>query len=100
MRAFPPRGSVLRKRCRRRVKPRYGCRDNAYGSGQYRLDDVTRDVGQPVVAAAVAIGELLMVDAHEVQDRGVQVVNVHLVLDGMPTELVGGAVCHAPLDAA
>ncbi len=43
-------------------------------------NDVAVDVGQAVVAAAVAIGQPLVVEAHQVQDRRVQVVDVDLVL--------------------
>ena len=39
-------------------------------------------VGQAEVAAAVAVGQPLVIEAHQVQDRGVQVVDVHAVLDG------------------
>ena len=57
-------------------------------------------VGQAEVAAAVAVGQPLVIQAHQVQDRGVQVVDVHAVLDGLHAELVGGAVDDAALDAA
>ena len=61
-------------------------------SGQDVPDHVAVNVGQAVVAAAVAVGQLLVVEAHQVQDRRVQVVDVDLVLDGVPAELVGRAV--------
>ena len=54
-------------------------------------------VGQAEVAAGVAVGELLVVEAQQVQDRGVQVVDVDLVLHGLEAELVGGAVDVAAL---
>src|SRR5205814_5596607 len=54
----------------------------------------------PVIAPAVAVRQLLVVDAHEMEDGGVQVMDVDLVLDGVPAELVGGAVNDAALDAA
>ena len=41
-----------------------------------RLDDLAVDVGQPHVAAAEAVGQPLVVDAQEVQHRGVQVVDL------------------------
>ena len=41
-----------------------------------------------------------MVEAQEVQNRGVQVVDVDGLLDGRVAELVGGAVDLAALDAA
>ena len=50
------------------------------------------DVGQAEVAAGVAVGELGVVEAEQVQDRGVQVVDVDLVLDGVVAVVVGLAV--------
>ena len=50
------------------------------------------DVGQAEVAAGVAISELLVVEAHQVQDRGVQIVDMNRLLGGFEAELVGGAV--------
>ena len=44
---------------------------------------------QAEVAPGVAEGELGMVQAHQVQDRGVQVVEVDLVLDAVIPVLVG-----------
>src|SRR5262245_14321249 len=64
-------------------------------SRQNLLHDPAVDVGEPVVATAVTIGEPLVIEAHEVQDRRVQVVDVDLALQGMPAKLVGGAV-HVP----
>ena len=57
------------------------------------------DVGQAVVAAGVAVGETLVVEAEEVQDRRVEVVDVDFVLDGSEAELVGGSVGRASLHA-
>jgi len=51
-------------------------------------------IGQPEVAAAEAEREPLVVNAHQVQDRGVQIVNMHPVLDGRETEFVRGPVPH------
>ena len=49
-------------------------------------------VGQAEVSAGVAVGEPGVVEAQQVQDRGVQVVDVDGFLDGPVAELVGGAV--------
>src|SRR6266699_6494949 len=57
-------------------------------------------VRQPEIAASVAVGELLVVEAHELQNCGVQVVNVNFVLDGLEAELVGGPVGLPAFDAA
>ena len=57
-------------------------------------------IRQSIIAAAEAIGQFFVVDAHQVQDGGVQVVDVDFVVLGVPAEFVGGAVCHAAFDAA
>ena len=61
-------------------------------SGQNRADHFAAHVGQPEVAALEAVGQPRVVDAQQVQDRGVQVVDVDRVLDGGVAELVGLAV--------
>ena len=53
-----------------------------------------------MIAAAVEISQQLMVHAHQVQDGGVQVVDVDFVLDSGVAEVVGTADYLAPLDAA
>ena len=35
------------------------------------VDDVARDISESEITAAVLVGELLVVDPHEVEDRGV-----------------------------
>src|SRR5262245_48152898 len=73
------------------------------GPRQLRHDlphDLPMHIGQPEVAAAVAEGELLVVEADEVEDGGVEVVDVDAVFDGLVAEFVGGAVDVAALDAA
>ena len=62
--------------------------------------DVTVHIGQSTVNSVVAHGELLVVDAQLVQDRGVEVVDADGVLDGRVTEVVGPAVTRTALDAA
>ena len=57
-------------------------------------------VGQPAVDAVVAEGQLLVVDAEQVQHRGVHVVAVGRVLGGLVRPLVARAVGDAALDAA
>ena len=43
------------------------------------FDDTALDVGQAVVAALEAVGEPLVVEAEQVEDRGLEVVDVDLV---------------------
>ena len=49
------------------------------------------------IAALVAIGNLLVVEPQQVQQRGVEIVHMHRVLDDMKTEVVGLAVDETPL---
>ena len=57
-------------------------------------------VGEPEVAATVAVGEFRVIESEQVQHRGLQVVHVHRLLHGLEAELVGGAIHRAPLHAA
>ena len=58
------------------------------------------DVGEAEVAALELEGELLVVEAEQVQQGRVQVVDVGLVLDAVEAEFVGLAVGDAGADAA
>ena len=49
-------------------------------------------VGQAEIAALEAVGQLLVVDAQAMQQRGVEVVNVHRLLGDVVREIVGLAV--------
>src|SRR5207237_8140233 len=62
--------------------------------------DAAGNVCQPVIPAPVEVGQQLVVHAHQVQDAGVQIVDVDLVLDGGVAEVVGGAVGVPALAAA
>ena len=61
-------------------------------SRQQVADHVAGDVGEAEVAAAEAIGQPLVVDAEQVQDGGVQVVDVDRVRGDVVAEVVGRAV--------
>ena len=58
------------------------------------------DAGQPLVEPLVLVGEPLVVEAQQVQDGGVEVADVHRVLDDVVAEIVGLAVDRPALDAA
>src|SRR5204862_5570656 len=57
-------------------------------------------VREPEIAAVVAIGQFLVIEAQQTQDRGVKIVDVHLVLDGARSKLICRAVNGAAFDAA
>src|SRR5262249_52448926 len=69
-------------------------------SSQNLAHHMSFDIGQAKIAAGVTISQAFVVEAQEVQDGGVQVVDVNTLFDGAVAELVGGAVDVAPLDAA
>ena len=53
-------------------------------SGDDFLRHLAVNIGQAVVAARVAVGQLFVVEPQQVQDGGVQVVDVDPLLDGVP----------------
>src|SRR5580698_8437824 len=61
-------------------KKALGNREPSWRSGQDVVYDIPGDVGQPEVAAAIAIGQFSVVHAQSVQNGGVQVVNVYRIL--------------------
>src|ERR1051325_782652 len=71
----------------------------AWRSGQDGFDNITVDVGEAEVAALETVGELLVIDAEKMEQRGVKVMDVHDVLDGVVAEFVGLAVGNASADA-
>ena len=72
----------------RRAVPRRG----AGYSSQEVFDDVAVDVGEAEVAAGVVIGEVFVVEAEEVKDGGLEVVDVDLFVSNMEAEVIGGTV--------
>ena len=57
------------------------------------------DVGEAVVTAVVAVGELFVIEPEHVEDGGVEVVDVDLILGDADAAVVGGAVDGATFDA-
>ena len=67
---------------------------------QHSLDELAVDVGEAEIAALVFVGEPRVVDAEEMQDRGVEVVDVDAVGRDVVAEVVGGSNGGARLDAS
>src|SRR6476620_10441653 len=51
--------------------------------------DLAFDVGKTKVAALKSIGQFRVIEAEQMQERGVEIVDVDFVFDHMETELVG-----------
>src|SRR5947209_1272319 len=73
--------------------------DCALASRHNPAYDFAVDIGQAVVAAAVAVGELFVIDAHEVEDGCMEVMDVDFVVIGVPAVIVGRAVGLSAFDA-
>src|SRR5262249_38008353 len=80
---------------RRRPWPIHGCplRDDF-------LDHFACGIRQPEIPATVLIRELRVIDAKQIQDRGVEIMHVRFLLDGLVPELIRRAVSHAAFNAA
>src|SRR5207245_1343823 len=61
---------------------------------------LSMNVGQAIIAALEPEGEFGVLQAEEVKDGGVQIVDVDFVFDRVETEFVGFAVNDARFDAA
>jgi|GEM_PF-4727947 len=55
------------------------------------------DAGEAAIETGMAEREFLVIEAHEVQDGGVEVQNVNRLLDGAQANLVRGSVDDAGL---
>ena len=51
--------------------------------------DLPGHIGEAVIPAGVKVGELLVIEAHEVEDGGVQVMDMGLLRGHVESEFVG-----------
>src|SRR5262249_58512043 len=64
-------------------------------SGQQTCQHVAVHVGQPALDAVVVERQALVIDAEQVQDGGVKIVDIDRVLGGLPADVVGRSVSDA-----
>ena len=57
------------------------------------MDDLAVDVGETEVAARIAVGQFCVVDAHQVQDGGMVVMDVAGVGGDFYTIVIGFTIC-------
>ncbi len=69
-------------------------------SGKNFVRYLTCDIGKAEVTSIVAIGEALMVEAHEGEQGGVEVIDVHAPLHSLDTKLIGAAMGVASLQSS
>ena len=53
------------------------------------------DIGKPPLDAIVIVGEFFVVQAQEVQHRGMKVIDRADILNGTAAELIRGSITHA-----
>ena len=56
------------------------------------MNDMAMNVGQPILATLVTKRQSRVVDATQVHDRGLHVVNVNRILLDVPGKFVSGSV--------
>ena len=62
------------------------------------MGDFTVHISQAEVASAVPKGQFFVVDSHQVQQRRVEIVDVHFLLGSVPAEVVGGSESESRAD--
>ncbi len=67
-------------------------------SGEHAANDMAVNVGQSARCAIMIKRETFMVETQQVQDRGVKIMNIDHIFDGLMAELIGGAEAEAMLD--
>lgn len=64
------------------------------------LNQLAMHIGQAEITALESIGELPVIHSEQVQERGVEIVDVDFVLDGIEAKFIGATIDRARLDAA
>src|SRR5215467_1864562 len=63
------------------------------------VDNVARDIRKAEIAAAVPVGQFLVIDAHQIKDGCVDVVNMRRLLDRFETALVSRTINRAAFNS-
>lgn len=58
------------------------------------------DIGQTEVSTSISVGEIFVIETEQVENGGVEIVDVDGIFDGFEAEIVGLAVLIAAADAA
>src|SRR5262245_66301128 len=69
-------------------------------SGEQLTDDLSADIGQAELASLESVGESLVIQSHQMEDRRVEIVNFDRILDDVVAEIVGASERDAGLDTA
>ena len=69
-------------------------------SRQNVRDHPAMDIREAKIPATIAVGKLFMVDAHQVKDGGVQIMDMNLIFHGMPAKFVRCCAPRQPTSAS
>ena len=58
------------------------------------------NIGEPEIPTGVAVGQLFMIQSHQVQDRGVKVVDMDGVLFNVVSNIIGLTVNRSCFDSS
>ena len=67
-------------------------------SGENRPDNISVDIGQPKVSPGVPVGESFVVNAEQMQDGRLKIMNGDEILGDVKADFVAGAVNHAAIN--
>src|SRR5690349_18262446 len=79
---------------------RAGCRQPRATSGDEFANHLSRDIREPEITALEAVRKPQMVEAEQMQDGGVQIIDVDRIAHHVPADLISFSPCQAALDAA
>ena len=69
-------------------------------SRQDILHDMSVDIGEAKIPAGVSVGQIFVIQSHEVKNGGVEIMDMDLIFHGREAKLVGRTVGHAALDSS
>ncbi|MEY3459406.1 MAG: hypothetical protein RL215_2563 [Planctomycetota bacterium] len=72
----------------------------AWRSADDGVDDISGDIGQSEVAAGVAEGELFVIESEEVEEGGMEIMDMDAIMDGAEPEFVRFAPGHSTANTA
>ena len=69
-------------------------------SRQDIFHDISVDIGKAEVSARVTVGQVFVIESHEVKNGSVEIMNMDLVFHGREAEFVGRTVGHTTFDSS
>src|ERR1041385_4323659 len=64
-------------------------------SGDYRPHDAAGDVSEPKIASVITVGQFLVIEAEQMQQGGVKIIDANLINRRFMADFVSGTVVNA-----